>query len=226
MADFKALQEDIGYHFKNISLLKTALTHPSYSSEVSSEHYQRLEFLGDAVLQFLVSKSIFAQAPNVQEGKLSTRRAALVREETLASVAQRYKFGDYIRLSHGEENSGGRKKPSILSDVTEAIIAAVYLDGGMDPADQLVQGFLEHDWHTAEKVQVDYKSRLQEQLQALGEEKPTYEIVSEVGPPHNRLFTCSVVSSGKVVGEGTGKSKKQAEQEAAKRALEEYYTIK
>ncbi len=215
----KALCQKLGYTFKNMKLLETALTHPSYGGDHHVPHYQRLEFLGDAVLELAVSRYLYFEFPEVDEGKLTRIRAGLVREETLCRAAQRLELGRHIRLSVGEDRSGGRDKPSILCDVMEAVLAAVYLDGGFDEAVAVIRRALAEDLHPRMlEDHLDAKSRLQEILQRDGD-MPVYEFVSMQGPPHAPLFRYSVTLNGKTLGVGDGTSKQNAQQEAARSAL-------
>lgn len=214
-----ALQRALGYAFRDNGLMTTALTHPSYGSDHHAPHYQRLEFLGDAVLELSISRILYFELPGVNEGRLTRLRAELVREETLYRIAQKLDLGRYIRLSVGEERSGGRDKPSILSDVTEALIAAVYLDGGFDAAfglvSRLYDGMITPD---ALRDTLDAKTRLQEITQKAGL-MPAYEQVSMEGPPHAPVFTYQVLAGGEILGRGAGRSKQAAQQEAARAAL-------
>lgn len=214
------LCHELGYRFRNSSLLTTALTHPSYGGDHHVPHYQRLEFLGDAVLELAVSQYLYAKLPEVDEGKLTRIRAALVREETLYRAAKRVGLDAYIRLSVGEERSGGRNKPSILSDVMEAVFAAVYLDGGFENAVKAVERALGEELSpkTLYDNCLDAKSRLQELLQRDGG-MPAYEFVSMQGPPHAPEFCYRVTAGGCVLGEGVGPSKQGAQQNAAREAL-------
>ena len=215
----KALEERLGYHFQNPQLIQTALTHPSYGGDHHVPHYQRLEFLGDAVLELAVSRHLFFELPEVDEGKLTRIRAYIVREETLCRAAQRLGLGDYIRLSVGEERSGGRKKPSILCDVLESVLAAVYLDGGFDQAVRIIALALKEELRPEVlKDHLDAKSRLQELLQREGS-MPAYQFISMEGPPHAPLFTYRVVEGEKELGCGQGTSKQNAQQAAARDAL-------
>ena len=215
----KALCEKLGYNFKNIKLLETALTHPSYGGDHHVPHYQRLEFLGDAVLELAISRHLYFEFPEVDEGKLTRIRAGLVREETLCRAARRLELGKHIRLSVGEERSGGRDKPSILCDVMEAVLAAVYLDGGFDVAVDVIRRALAEDLHPRFlEDHLDAKSRLQEILQRDGG-MPVYEFISMQGPPHAPLFRYSVTLNGQTLGTGDGTSKQNAQQEAARAAL-------
>lgn len=215
----RELEARLGYRFQNPKLLETALTHPSYGGDHHVPHYQRLEFLGDAVLELAVSRYLFYELSEVDEGKLTRIRAALVREETLFRAAQRISLGDYIYLSVGEERSGGRKKPSILSDVMEAVLAAVYLDGGFDEAVRII-GEVLHEELKPEvlKDHLDAKSRLQELMQHNGR-MPVYDFVKMEGPPHAPVFTYRVLDGENELGAGQGTSKQNAQQAAARDAL-------
>ena len=215
----KALCQKLGYTFNDMKLLETALTHPSYGGDHHVPHYQRLEFLGDAVLELAISRYLYFEFPEVDEGKLTRIRAGLVREETLCRAAQRLELGRHIRLSVGEDRSGGREKPSILCDVMEAVLAAVYLDGGFDEAVAVIRRALADDLHPRMlEDHLDAKSRLQEILQRDGD-MPRYEFVSMQGPPHAPLFRYSVTLNGRTLGVGDGTSKQNAQQEAARSAL-------
>lgn len=215
----RELEAKLGYRFENPRLLETALTHPSFGGDHHVPHYQRLEFLGDAVLELAVSRYLFFELPEVDEGKLTRIRAALVREETLFRAAQRISLGDYIYLSVGEERSGGRKKPSILSDVMEAVLAAVYLDGGFDEAVRIIGEILREELKPEVlKDHLDAKSRLQELMQQEGR-MPVYAFVKMEGPPHAPLFTYRVLDGETELGTGEGTSKQNAQQAAARNAL-------
>ena len=215
----KALCDKLGYTFNNVKLLETALTHPSYGGDHHVPHYQRLEFLGDAVLELAISRYLYFEFPEVDEGKLTRIRAGLVREETLCRAATRLELGRYIRLSVGEDRSGGRDKPSILCDVMEAVLAAVYLDGGFDSAVDVIRRALAEDLRPQMlEDHLDAKSRLQEILQRDGD-MPIYEFISMEGPPHAPLFRYSVTVNGQTLGTGDGTSKQNAQQEAARSAL-------
>ena len=213
------LCKKLGYTFRDIGLLETALTHPSYGGDHHVPHYQRLEFLGDAVLELAISRHLFFEFPEVDEGKLTRIRAGLVREETLCRAARRLDLGRYIRLSVGEDRSGGREKPSILCDVMEAVLAAVYLDGGFDAACDIIRRALGDDLRPDMlEDHLDAKSRLQEILQRDGD-MPVYDFISMEGPPHAPQFRYSVKLKDRVLGEGTGTSKQHAQQNAARNAL-------
>ena len=215
----KELEARLGHRFENPRLLDTALTHPSFGGDHHVPHYQRLEFLGDAVLELAVSRYLFFELPEVDEGKLTRIRAALVREESLSRAAQRIGLGDFIRLSVGEERSGGRKKPSILADVMEAVLAAVYLDGGFDAAVRIIYECLKEELRPEVlKDHLDAKSRLQELMQRDGR-MPVYEFISMEGPPHAPMFTYRVLDGENELGSGQGTSKQNAQQAAARDAL-------
>ncbi len=206
------LEADLGYRFADPSLLHLALTHPS----AGPRHNQRLEYLGDAVLELCVSEQIFKMHPEMQEGAMTQLRQKLVREEKLAEAAGRLRLGDALIMDKGCEAGGGRKNPSVLCDAFEAVLAAVYLDGGMESARGMVLRFIGDCSETGE---TDAKSALQELLQGQGREAPVYETVAESGPPHERVFTVSVSSEGRELARGSGTSKKRAEQDAAAAAL-------
>ena len=215
------LEARIGYRFRDASFLETALTHPSYGGDHHLPDNQRLEFLGDAVLELAISRALYEKHPKMPEGGLSRLRSALVREETLAEAARRYELGREIRLSVGEERTGGRSKPSLLADAMEAVIAAVYLDGGIEAAFALVERTIDLNGIGDEEVYfaMDAKTRLQELLQKDGH-APEYEIVAVQGPPHAPVFTSRVCVEGRLLGEGKGHTKRQAQQAAAARAIE------
>ena len=217
--NIREIEAKLNYRFENPKLLETALTHPSFGGDHHVPHYQRLEFLGDAVLELAVSRHLYFELPEVDEGKLTRIRAYIVREETLCRAAQRLGLGDHIRLSVGEERSGGRKKPSILCDVMEAVLAAVYLDGGFDQAVRIIALVLKEELKpTVLKDHLDAKSRLQELLQRDGM-MPVYEFIAMEGPPHAPVFFYRVMEGTRVLGEGQGTSKQNAQQAAARDAL-------
>lgn len=208
------LMNALGYQFKNPALLRQALTHPS----MGKNDNQRLEFLGDAVLQYVMSDMLFATHPESQEGSLTHLRALLVCEAALSQVARGLNVGQALIMDRGEEMTGGRDKPSVLCDAMEAILAAVYLDGGMEEARRIVKAF----WPKPEDVHrpmQDSKGALQEFLQKDGGEAPTYAILAQDGPPHDRTFQAAAYRNGIELGRGTGRTKKQAEQAAALDAL-------
>lgn len=215
------LQERIGYRFKNEKLLIEALSHSSYANEnryVRSN--ERLEFLGDSVLSIVVSDYIFKHFSHIPEGELSKLRASLVCESALFDFSKKIALGELILLGRGEEQTGGRERPSIVSDAFEAVIAAIYLDGGMEAARPYVLSFIpENITPKGSDAFHDYKTILQEVIQRNPEERITYCIKSETGPDHDKHFTIQVKLNNNVIGEGTGRSKKSAEQAAAKEAL-------
>ena len=210
----QALMRALDYQFQNPALLRQALTHPS----MGRKDNQRLEFLGDAVLQFVMSELLYETHPESQEGQLTHQRALLVCEAALSQVARGLGVGGALLMDKGEEQTGGRDKPSVLCDAMEAILAAIYLDGGMDAARAVVK----RCWPKPEEVHrpmQDSKGALQEYLQQDGGEAPTYEIVAQDGPPHDRTFEAAVSRNGEELARGSGRSKKQAEQAAALKAL-------
>ena len=219
------LQENLGYRFRDESLLRGALYHSSYANEHRNENIvsnERLEFLGDAVLGFVSAEFLYSRFPNAPEGELTRIRAALVREESLFEVAQALQLGECLMLGKGEESGGGRQRPSILADCTEAVFAAVYLDGGMDCARDLIHRVLlsKGDIEVAESRRRDYKTELQELVQRKPHQVLRYELVGQSGPDHAKVFTVAVLLNGDPVGEGSGHSKKEAEQASARAALE------
>ena len=215
----QVLEERLGHVFRNRKLLETALTHPSFGGDHHVPHYQRLEFLGDAVLELAVSRYLYFELPEVDEGKLTRIRAALVREESLNRAARRIGLGEFIRLSVGEERSGGREKPSILSDVMEAVLAAVYLDAGFDEAVRIIGMVLGEELRPEVlKDHLDAKSRLQELMQRDGR-MPSYDYLSMEGPPHAPVFAYRVMDGEQELGRGSGTSKQNAQQAAARDAL-------
>lgn len=209
--------------FKNKDLLKQALTHKSWVNEHKNlrESNERLEFLGDAVLEFVVSKELYLKLPKKEEGYLTALRANLVNTVNLSKVAIRLNIGKVLYLSKGEVESGGRNNPSILADTVEAVIGAVYFDGGTKKAENFIKEYILDDLEQKIKEPLkDSKSRLQEVVQAKGLMAPKYEVVSEEGPDHNKDFLIQVIINNKPYAKGIGKNKGEAEQEAAKRALE------
>ncbi|MCQ2451257.1 MAG: ribonuclease III [Clostridia bacterium] len=217
------LENSIGYKFNNKNLLKNALYHSSYANEMKNgiTSNERLEFLGDSVLSLIVSDYIYANFKKMPEGELTRLRAALVCEKALCKYSREINLGDYLMLGKGEDKRGGREKDSILADAFEAVLAAIYLDGGIEPARKHVMRFVLNELKNNFEVdfQKDYKTELQEIIQKNPEESVTYILKSESGPDHDKVFTIQVCLNSNVIGEGTGKSKKQAEQMAAKQAL-------
>jgi len=210
----KKVMEALGYTFHDEALLRRALTHPS----MGKEDNQRLEFLGDAVLQYLMSDRLFRRHPGEREGALTHRRALLVCEASLSQIAEKLGIGEALIMDRGEEQTGGRTKPSVLCDAMEAVLAAVYLDGGMDAARDVVERCWPGEDEVSRPMQ-DSKGRLQEVLQKNGGDTPTYRIIGESGPPHAPQFEAAVYRGKELLATGTGKTKKQAEQAAAVRAL-------
>lgn len=218
------LCERIGYSFQDRSLLHQALTHSSYAYENNHRNNERLEFLGDAVLGMVCSEYLFKKCPKQPEGDLTRMKAASVSEGTLAQGAREIGLGGFLYLGQGEAQSGGAERDSILSDAMEALFAAVLLDGGMEKAKMVILRTLEPYFQKAAKGRLykDYKTALQEELQKNPGVSIEYEIVREQGPDHQKTFTARVLCDGKELGRGTGKSKKDAEQQAAKNALQLY----
>ena len=218
----KDLEAAIGYRFHNITLLNNALTHSSYANEFwhnSLMSNERLEFMGDSILGMVVAEYLYKTFPNRLEGDLTRMRADMVCEQALAAVARRLNLGEHLLLGHGEEQSGGRNRASILADAVESVIAASFLDGGMDAAKGIIERFILCEVPT--KVNnTDYKTTLQELIQQKKNQALTYTLTGESGPDHDKRFFVSVALNGTVVGEGSGSSKKRAEQDAARVALE------
>ena len=218
------LEKKIGYNFKNKELLREALTHSSYANERKALHIkynERLEFLGDAVLSIVVSDYIFKNCPELPEGELTKLRASLVCEKSLFEFAKKLDLGSYLILSRGERNNGGADRPSILSDAFEALIAAIYIDGGIEPASIHILNFIIPAIKNSKKKKVkDYKTTLQEIVQKNPGERLEYVLIGESGPDHNKHFVVEVHLNSNVIGKGGGKSKKEAEQQAAREALE------
>lgn len=217
----KELERRIGYQFRDISLLKRALTHSSFTNEQKINRtgdYERLEFLGDAVLELTSSEYLFREHPEVPEGELTKMRASMVCEPALAFCARDLELGKFIRLGKGEENTGGRERDSIISDVMEAVTGAIYLDGGMEPAREFINRFILSDLED-KRLFYDSKSNLQEVIQGKLKKEFWYELIEESGPEHNKVYRVSVQMEDEVLGEGTGRTKKAAEQQAAYKAL-------
>ncbi len=215
------LEERIGYRFEKQGLLTEALCHSSYANETRGalRCNERLEFLGDSVLSIVVSNHLFRNCTHLPEGDLTKIRASLVCEQSLHGWAKTIGLGDFLLLGHGEELSGGRERPSILADAFEAVIAAIYLDGGMEAVTPYILGFLPEHFDRPSAAFHDYKTVLQEFIQQNPEEHVEYVLVGEEGPDHAKQFTMEVRLNSNVIGRGTGKSKKLAEQAAAKEAL-------
>ena len=220
--DINKVEESIGYKFKNKDLLINALTHTSYAHENNKESNEKLEFLGDSILEFVSSKYIYNKYPNLQEGEMTKVRATVVCEESLYKIAKSHGFGDFLFLGRSEVKTGGKNRPAILADSVEAVIAAIYLDGGLQEADKFIIENLDKEIEKATKHvgDKDYKTVLQEKLQEHGEVKIEYEIINETGPDHDKYFEAQVKCNGKILAQGKGKSKKEAHMHAAKKALE------
>ena len=220
--ELEGIEKEIGYEFKNKELLKTALTHTSYAYEKHINSNEKLEFLGDSILEFLSSRYLYENYPNLREGEMTKVRATVVCEKSLYKIASKHNFGKYLYLGKSEKINGGNKRPAILADSVEAVIAAMYLDGGLEIVDNFIIKNLKEEieqasTHVGDK---DYKTVLQEKLQEHGDVKIEYEITKEIGPDHDKSFEAQVSLNGKVLAKGKGKSKKEAHMEAAKKALE------
>ena len=217
------LQTNLGYTFKRHSLLKNAITHSSFTHEhklEQTESNERLEFLGDAVLELCISDFLYHRFPDMSEGDLTKKRASLVCETSLATLARGLSLGNFILLGQGESGERGREKDSILSDALESVLGAIYLDGGIEEVRALILRLFEPIADAIIRQNKDYKSALQEYLQKISNETAVYSIIKEVGPPHKKIFTAQAVHKGRILGTGSGGSKKSSEQEAAKMALE------
>lgn len=223
----KDLENAIGYRFQNIMLLQNALTHSSYANECwhdSLRSNERLEFLGDSILGMVVAEHLYRSFPERPEGELTKMRADMVCEQALAAIAEKLELGKHLLLGHGEEQTGGRERASILADAVESVIAASFLDGGMDAAKGLIEKFVLCDVPVKNMHNVDYKTALQEKVQQKKDQFLTYELLSQSGPDHAKTFEVAVLLNGKQIGTGIGSSKKRAEQAAAKSALDQRYT--
>ena len=220
----ETLESRIGYHFKDHKLLETAMTHSSYANERhadGTESYERLEFLGDSILGMVTAELLYRWEPALPEGKMTRIRAELVCEESLYRVAAELGFGQWMRLGKGEEKSRGRERPSILADMVEAVIAAIYLDGGMEAAETFIcdRVLNQAEEHIRSRSR-DNKTELQELVQQVTGSSIRYEMTGESGPDHDKRFTCAVYVNGVLSGEGEGHTKKEAEQAAAGSALQ------
>lgn len=219
----EGIEKEIGYTFKQKELLKKALTHTSYAYEKGVESNEKLEFLGDSILEFLSSKYLYNNYPKLKEGEMTKVRATVVCEKSLYKIAKKHNFSDFLYLGKSEKMTGGSERPAILADSVEAVIAAIYLDGGLEKAEMFIIENLKNDiaiatTHVGDK---DYKTVLQEKLQEHGDIKILYEITKEEGPDHDKRFEAQVSVNGKVLAKGKGKSKKEAHMQAAKKALED-----
>ena len=222
----KDLEAAIGYQFHNISLLQNALTHSSYANERwhnSLLSNERLEFLGDSILGMLVAEYLFRTFPDRPEGELTRMRADMVCEKTLAAVANSIHLGDHLLLGHGEEQGGGRSRNSILADAMESVIAACFLDGGMEAALRVIKRFILVEVPVTKLHNADYKTQLQELVQQKRNQVLSYTLAGETGPDHDKQFEVEVSLNGNVVGRGKGSSKKRAEQDAARAAIENLF---
>ena len=216
------LEKEIGYEFKNKQLLETALTHTSYAYEKKKQSNEKLEFLGDSILEFVSSEYLFHNYPKLKEGEMTKVRASVVCEKSLHEIAKMHNFSDFLYLGKSERISQKEVRPAIMADSVEAVIAAIFLDGGIEPAKNFIIKNLAKPIENATKHigQKDYKTVLQEILQKNGNVDIEYEIIDERGPDHEKLFTAEVKVDDKVLATGEGKSKKLAEMQAAQKALE------
>ncbi len=218
----KELEKRLNYTFKNSEFLKNALTHSSYANENRAEGIssnERLEFLGDSVLGFVTAKHLYSMQPTLSEGKMTRLRAELVCEQSLHGVALDLDLGRYLRMGHGEEKNGGRTRPSILADAVEAVIAAMFLDGGIAAPESFIERMILSPESIEAHHAADYKTELQELIQQKNGQVLTYAPTGESGPDHAKVFSASVSLNGEVIGEGSGRTKKEAEQAAACQAL-------
>ena len=220
--NIEELEKNIGYTFNNKKLLETALTHTSYAYEHKVESNEKLEFLGDSILEFVSSEYMYNKYINLKEGEMTKVRATVVCEKSLYQIALLHNFSDFLRLGRSEVMAGGNKRQAILADSVEAVIAAMFIDGGLEPAKKFIIENLKEEIETATKHvgQKDYKTVLQEELQKNGDVKIEYKIIKESGPDHDKTFEAEVSLNGKILATGVGKSKKEAEMQAAKKALE------
>ncbi len=221
--NLEILQKNIKYQFKNIELLKNALTHTSYAYEHNIKSNEKLEFLGDSILEFISSDYIYKNYPKLKEGEMTKVRATVVCESSLYKIAKKHNFGDFLYTGKSERVSKGNQKPAILADSVEAIIAGIYIDGGLEPAKKFIIENLKDEIEIATKhVGIkDYKTVLQEKLQENGNIKIEYKIIKETGPDHDKTFEAEVLVEGKEIATGIGKNKKHAEMEAARKALKQ-----
>ena len=222
MENFEKLEKSIGYTFKNKDLLKKALTHRSYAYENRIESNEKLEFLGDSILEFISSKYIYNNYPKLKEGEMTKVRATVVCEKSLYQVAKLHNFSDFLYLGKSEIKTGERQRTAILADSVEAVIAAMYKDGGIEPVEKFIVENLKEPIEEATKHvgDKDYKTVLQEKLQVNGDVNIKYTITNEKGPDHDKTFEAQVECDGKFLAKGEGKSKKEAQMQAAKKALE------
>jgi ribonuclease-3 len=224
MKGYEPLERAIGYEFRDKTILETALTHSSYANEnrdADCPCNERLEYLGDSVLGFVTADWLYRKTPAIPEGKMSRLRAEYVCEAALHEAAEHLQLGRYLRLGRGEAQSGGRRRPSILADATEALIAALYLDGGLAAASAFIHAFLLTE-EIGTEPEGDFKTELQERVQREPGHAIAYELLQETGPDHCKLFTFRVCIDGREAGRGTGHTKKEAEQAAARAALTDF----
>ena len=228
MADLAALQKTLGISFKDPSLLEQALVHTSYVNENpgTTTSNERLEFLGDAVLGFIIAEELYQRLPQSSEGEMTDLRSSLVRGDALSRMAKAISLGNYLYLGKGEEVSGGRRKPANLAGALESVIAAIFLDQGSSGARAFILRLMDKELKKAlsQGIEPDYKSQLQELIQARHQQTPTYQVIEEMGPDHDRRFTVEVRVDDAILGRGSGKSKKLAEAEAARSALDQLPT--
>lgn len=223
---YSKLEDALGYRFRDRNLLENALTHSSYANERRMENCkdnERLEFLGDSILGFVVADKLYRSFPDRPEGDLTRLRAELVCETNLAAAAAGVSLGTFLRLGSGEDHSGGRTRSSITSDAMESVIAAAFLDGGLEAATSIIERLILKGGFSAERRAIDYKTRFQELAQREKNCAIHYVLVGESGPDHDKRFEVKALLNGKIVGQGVGSSKKRAEQEAAKNAVETLY---
>lgn len=220
--EYSKLEKEIGYTFKDKSILQTALTHTSYAYEKKTNSNEKLEFLGDSILEFLSSIYIYNNYPKLKEGEMTKVRAQVVCEASLYKVAMTHNFSDFLRLGKSERSTKGNVKPAILADSVEAVIAAMYIDGGLEPVNDFIVRNLKDEIKLASKNvgQKDYKTVLQEILQKHGDVDIEYKIIKEIGPDHDKIFEAEVLYNGKILAKGAGRSKKHAEMDAARLAIE------
>ena len=221
MKNLSILEKNIGYKFKNVDLLKKALTHTSYAYENKVESNEKLEFLGDSILEFLSSKYIYNNYPNLKEGEMTKVRATVVCEESLYKIANKHNFSDFLYVGKSERMHQGNRKAAIMADSVEAVIAAMYFDSGLETVEKFIIENLKDEIKIASQNvgMKDHKTVLQERLQINGNVDIKYDIIKEDGPDHDKTFTAEVKLNGKVLATGEGKTKKQAEMDAADKAL-------
>ena len=220
------LEEAIGHTFRNKELLKIAMTHASYANEYNCESNEKLEFLGDSILEYVSSDYIYQKYPKLKEGEMTKVRATVVCENCLHKIAQRLNFSDFLQVGKSERLNHGNTRPAVMADSVEAVIAAIYFDGGLEKAREFIISILKDEIEVAthEVGMKDYKTVLQEMLQAHGDVKIEYVLKKTEGPDHNKTFEAQVSLNGKILSTGKGKSKKEAEMQAAKKALESQNT--